>query len=79
MEELTYAQQSVIDEIKDYMFDYGRPPTYEEIADRLGCTVNNVYEHVCRIEEKGYLWRSGVRGIVFTDQTICPYCRRGFK
>lgn len=89
MKNLTPAQQRVFDDILEFMFEYRRPPVYQNIADRLGCNLNNVYELVCRIEEKGYLVRAltidqkdhlvvvGSRTIVITDQTICPYCRRG--
>ena len=62
---LTERQRKVLGFIKDYLNDYGYPPTQEEIARALGIEWTRAVEkHLQALEKKEYIERSkGARTI----------------
>ncbi len=56
---LTPRQQEVIRFIAGYQVDYGRSPSYDEIARGLNlASIATVHKHISSLEKKAYLRRS---------------------
>lgn len=65
MTDLTVSQQFVFEAIQDYWQEKGRSPAVKDLAEMLGCSLNNINEHLIVLERKGVIdKRYGVtRGI----------------
>jgi len=80
MKDLTKAEKRVLNTVKRMTFRYKKPPTIQEITDRLGfASANSVYEHLQSIERKGHIDRTpgDSRSIVIIDGSPCAYCGGG--
>jgi len=55
--ELTVSQSSVFRKLKRFIEKNGYPPTSRELGDILGMKAPSVHEHLCRLEDKGYISR----------------------
>lgn len=59
--------------ICDYIRTKNRPPTFQEMADRMGIrSKNGITTHLAAMESKGYIRReAGVtRGLIVVDQSV---------
>jgi SOS-response transcriptional repressor LexA len=55
-EPLTPRQQDILDYVRDYQRDRGKPPTVREIGHRFDIrSPNGVYCHIKALEKKGYI------------------------
>lgn len=54
-QELTEKQQRVLDFIKGFLSSRHRTPTYSEIADNFGWSINNSVFYIESMIKKGYL------------------------
>lgn len=52
---ISSKQQKVLNFYKDFVSSNGHAPTYQEAADGIGVSKSVVYEHVKKLEKKGYL------------------------
>ena len=70
---LTKKQQAVLDFLREYLQDYGFPPTMKEIGDRFAfASTNAVTQYLVALERKGYIRRAtkgASRGIQIVDFT----------
>ena len=65
--DLTPRQRVVLDVIRQYVAEYGRPPTHREIGDAMGVrSTNGVHDHLLGLERKGFIRIDSMktRGIV---------------
>jgi repressor LexA len=71
MDDLTARQRQTLSFITAYLDANGCPPTFQEIAGKLGIVGNlGVMRHLKALERKGYLRRRpGARGIVLPSRT----------
>lgn len=58
---MTNAQKDVYAVIAGYIQDYGYSPTYQEVAEKLGTSVQMVEANVKNIISKGFLKFNGKR------------------
>jgi len=69
---LTKKQKRVYDWLKRFIQEYGYAPSYDEIRKGLGFnSLSTVYEHLKRLEEKGYIrspWGNKKRAIEVVEQ-----------
>ncbi len=76
MNDLTKRQMEVLDAISKLTFSCGRPPSINELMDRLDiASPNGVAKHLIALEAKGYIHRDkGARGIRIcrTAENITP-------
>ncbi len=61
MEPLTPKQKRILDFIRDYVAQYGYPPSIPEMAQTFGCAISTVHQHLQALERKGYLKLPGNR------------------
>lgn len=52
---ITSKQQRVLNFYKTFIEEYGHGPTYQEAADGIGVSKSVVFDHVKKLEKKGYL------------------------
>ncbi|MDP9641899.1 repressor LexA [Actinopolyspora lacussalsi] len=76
-DELTSRQRSVLDTIRQWMRDYGYPPSVREIGDTVGLTSTSSVAYQLRVlEGRGYLKRDPHRprtvGVVTNDDSESP-------
>lgn len=70
---LSKRQQQLYNLICDYVREKNRPPTFQEMADRMGIrSKNGITSHLSAMEAKGYIRReAGVtRGLIVVDQSV---------
>jgi len=53
--ELTDKQCNILQSIKEYINDFGYPPTLQELSQMYSITPNAVKGHLLLIEKKGYI------------------------
>lgn len=75
MEKLTERQREVLDFIRDFLEEFGRPPTLREIGKAVDIkSTNGVNDHLKALESKGFLTRASgsSRGIqlAFSEQFL---------
>lgn len=73
---LTAAQQEVYDFCVQYLKEHGCMPTTRAIGVALGFSgPNGIFEHLRRLEARGYLRRDGEAGrLVLACGSPCPTC-----
>ncbi|SDP53730.1 repressor LexA [Actinopolyspora xinjiangensis] len=76
-DDLTSRQRSVLDTIRQWMRDYGYPPSVREIGDTVGLTSTSSVAYQLRVlEGRGYLRRDPHRprtvGVVTNDEPGSP-------
>ncbi|MGJ7904931.1 transcriptional repressor LexA [Actinopolyspora sp. H202] len=76
-DELTSRQRSVLDTIRQWMRDYGYPPSVREIGDTVGLTSTSSVAYQLRVlEKRGHLKRDPHRprtvGVVTNDDSGAP-------
>jgi repressor LexA len=76
---LTKKQQAVLDFLREYVQEYGFPPTMKEIGDRFSfASTNAVTQYLVALERKGYIRRAtkgasrGIQIVDFTPQAKTP-------
>ncbi len=78
---LTQRQNEAYELIRNYMRDHRKPPTLEELGDRLGIrSTNGVYKLLQALEKKGYIEREkhAARGIrLVDDEPTDPFALDG--
>jgi repressor LexA len=69
VESLTTKQRRLLEEISGYRIEYGMPPSYADLADRVGVRPAAVAEQIRRLENKGYVThhRYKRRSVELTD------------
>jgi repressor LexA len=55
--EITERQREILDSIKKYMEDEGKPPTLKEIGDMFGFAASTIFQHLGALEKKGFIRR----------------------
>lgn len=72
MPQLTPRQREALGHIVSYIDEHGQSPTMVELADTMKIGKVTAYEHVCAIEEKGYLTRTRhrARSIELSDHVV---------
>jgi len=54
---ITERQKEILDAIKKYFEEKGKPPTLKEIGDMFGFAPSTVFQHLGALEKKGYIRR----------------------
>ena len=57
--DLTGRQREILNAIRDYMEQEGKPPTIRELGDMFGFASSTVFQHLGALERKGVIKRTG--------------------
>ena len=55
--------------INDFIKEYGVCPSYDEIASSIGCAKSTLFKYMKRLEEEGYIERSGRNQVVTVENS----------
>lgn len=75
MKKLTAMHLKILDYIRQYIDEYGFPPSVRELAEGVGLrSPSSVQRHLDTLEQRGYLHRAGrhTRAIVLTNMDKKP-------
>jgi len=78
---VTDVEFRVYEFILTHKCNYGRPPSYREMSQYMGCSKRRIVVLVSSLEEKGVLYRSGGgnQGVTLTNVAFSPVIRRAVK
>ena len=64
---MTAQKLRLLDSISSFSADNGRPPTFDELAELLGCSASTVKTRVDRLRAEGYIEPSAITGLTRSD------------